>query len=277
MIIDPNQTFVVMGLLDSDSIAWHIGEALRARGARVRYTMLNGVIKRRFLDRDPALDADWLAGLDYRFCDVTQPEEVEALFADIDDLGGVVHSVAYANPRTCLGEPFDASAIADIQQSYHISSLSLATVARFAVPRMRQGGGIVALTFDSQHAYPLYNWMGVHKAALDAVVRALARNYGRDGIRVNAVASGPVQTKAAGGIPGFDTLIRHWQAKSPLYWDPETAKSAVADAAVFLLSPAARLISGQILPVDGGVSAMGAELMPFERPSAPGEQAGQLR
>jgi enoyl-[acyl-carrier protein] reductase I len=261
------KTYVVMGLLDTDSIAYAIGETIRRQGARVVYTMQSEVLKRRYLDRDEALTTARREALELRFCDVTREQDVAHVFGGgLGPVDGVVHSLAYANPDTCLGEEFHTDAVEDIQRSYHVSAISLATVARHAAPRMSPGSAIVAMTFDSQHAYPLYNWMGVHKAALEAVVRALARRHGREGIRVNAVSAGPVATKASSRIPGFQGLIDIWQARSPLHWDPIGAKDAVAGTVAFLLSPASRLVSGQVIRVDGGASATGGTLMPSELP-----------
>jgi hypothetical protein len=102
---------------------------------------------------------------------------------------------------------------------------------------MKRGGSVVALTFESRFAYPYYNWMGVNKAALEATVRALARRHGRDLIRVNAISSGPVATKAAKSIPHFALLARTWRKMSPLPWDVHGEKDEVANAAAFLLGP----------------------------------------
>jgi len=265
-MLEPGKRYVVMGLLDRHSLAWSIGHAISEAGGRVVYTIQSEVLKKRYLDSDRAIADSERAALELRYCDVSVEDEVKALFAEVGPIAGVVHSVAYANPKTCLGEEFHTDAVQDVLRSYHVSSVSLATVARHAVPRLVNGGSIVTLTFDSSHAYPLYNWMGVHKAALEALVRALARRHGRDGITVNAVSSGPLATTASSKIPGFDRLIRWWKETSPLPWDPVTDRSAVADAVVFLLSRKARRITGQVLTVDGGASIMGCDLLESERP-----------
>jgi enoyl-[acyl-carrier protein] reductase I len=137
---------------------------------------------------------------------------------------------------------------------------------------MPGGGAIVALTFDSLRAYPYYNWMGVNKAALEAVVRALARRHGRDLLRVNAVSAGPLHTKAASAIPGFGHLSRTWAASSPLPWDNVSDKQAVANAAAFLVGPLSTKITGQVLHVDGGASIVGGNLEPFELPPGTGSE-----
>ena len=124
----------------------------------------------------------------------------------------------------------------------------------------------MALTFDTSRVYPFYNWMGVHKAALEAVTRALARRHGQDLVRVNAVSAGPLASKAASKIPGFGKFDTIWGASSPLPWNTVEDKEAVADAAVFLLGPMARKITGQILYVDGGANIITGELQPFELP-----------
>lgn len=265
-MIESGKTFVVMGLLDADSIAFAIGKMLESFGAKVIYTVQSERMKKIFFDRSKKLSDDDRATLDIRYCDITKDEEVQALFDGIEGaVAGVVHSIAYSNPKTCLGPEFHTDAYDDLAAGFRISAVSLATVARFAQPKMSEGGGIVALTFASERAFAFYNWMGVNKAALEAVVRGLARRHGKDKIRVNAVSAGPVFTIAAKHIPGFDELGATWAKSSPLNWDPMNAQPEVAGAVSFLLSPFSKQITGQTLYVDGGASIIGGELMPHER------------
>lgn len=264
-MVDPNRTYIVMGLLDADSLAYSIGKTIRATGGHVVFTVQNELFKRRFLDSSDGLSEEERNTLDLRFCDVTDEGQVAELFSSVTDPAGVVHSIAYANPRTCLGEELHTDAVDDITRSHHISCVSLATVARYAVPTMKTGGAIVAMTFDTSHVYPHYNWMGVQKSALEALVRALARRHGRDGVRCNAVSAGPLWTKAASKIPGFGELTRAWNATSPLPWNTREDKQAVANAVSFLLGPYAAKITGQVLTVDGGASIMGGSLLSHER------------
>ena len=268
-MIESGKTYVVMGLLDAESIAYAIGRAIEGFGGQVVYTVQNERMKRIFLDGSRnAMSEEERESLNIRFCDVTKPDEVQALFAELNDVAGVVHSIAFANPKTCLGEEFHTDAVEDVMLSHHISCVSLATVARFAQPAMQNGGAIVALSFDSAHVFPFYNWMGVQKSALEALVRALARRHGRDLVRVNAVSAGPLATKAASKIPGFGQMTQVWDRTSPLPWDCKEAKADVAQAAVFLLGRYSRKITGQVLMVDGGASIIRGHLMDFERPDA---------
>lgn len=270
MMIEKDKTYVVMGVLDTESIAYAIGRTIRAWGGNVVYTMLNERVKRLFFDRAFEEEAAPGEPPDIRFCDVTKDDEVAALFAGIDGaVAGVVHSIAFVNPKNGLGEEFHTDAYDDLKLGFHISALSLATVARYAQPKMPAGGSLVALTFDSSHAYPHYNWMGVNKAALEATVRALARRHGRDLVRVNAISAGPLYTKAASKIPGFGYLSRCWKARSPLPWDNIADKQAVAAAAAFLLGPHSVKITGQVIHVDGGASVMGGDILPHERDAVP--------
>lgn len=264
-MIEKDRTYVVMGLLDRNSIAYAIGRTISALGGRVIYTVQSEVLKRRYLDSDHSLPPGEKDSLRIRFCDVSVDEEVMEVFADVGPVAGVVHSIAYANPATCLGEEFHTEAVDDVTKSYHVSCVSLATVTRHAAAAMPDGGAVVALSFDSHRAYALYNWMGVHKAALEALVRALARRHGRDGIRVNAVSAGPLATTASSRIPGFSHLTRIWEEEAPLRWDPHEDKQAVANAVVFLLGPGSSRITGQVLTVDGGVSISGGPILDFEK------------
>jgi len=266
-MIEADKTYVVMGLLDPGSIAYAIGRTIERLGGTVVYTVQNEILKKRYLDSSKGLSHEERDSLRIRFCDVSEEEQVREVFSDVGPVAGVVHSIAYANPKTCLGPEFHTDALDDVKRSYHVSCISLATVARFAVPVMQGGGSIVALSFDSHRAFPLYNWMGVHKAALEALVRALARRHGRDLVRVNAVSAGPLATTASSRIPDFDRLIEIWEETSPLPWDPVAAKQAVADAVTFLLGPSASVITGQVLTVDGGASIVGGGLLDHERPA----------
>jgi meromycolic acid enoyl-[acyl-carrier-protein] reductase len=228
-MIEPGKQYVVMGLLNPESLAFAIGETIRRQGGRVVYTVQSEVLKKRYLDSSKALTDAQRAALDLRFCDVAVEDQVRQVFADVGPVAGVVHSVAYANPKTCLGEEFHTDAVEDIKRSYEVSCVSLATVARHAVPCMQGGGSIVTLSFDSRHAYPHYNWMGVHKAALEALVRALARRHGRERVRVNAVAAGrspppprrgsraSTSCSACGAAPARCRGIP-WPTRSPSLW-----------------------------------------------------------
>lgn len=267
-MIDRDATYVVMGLLDPDSIAFAVGQAIERGGGKVVYTVQNERLKRLFLDRSERLTPEQKAALRFEFCDVTADQQVKDVFDRVGPIAGVVHSIAYANPKTCLGDEFHTGAYDDIKTAFHVSCVSLSTVVHYAAPHLKGGGSVVALTFESRMAFPYYNWMGVNKAALEAVVRALARRHGRDLIRVNAVSAGPLMTKAAKAIPHFAYLARTWRKMSPLPWDPVGDKVEVANLVLFLLGPLSRKITGQIIHVDGGVSAVGGDLLSFEK--APG-------
>ena len=263
-MIETDKTYLVMGLLDPDSLAYSIGTSIQAMGGKVIYTVQNEIFKRRFLDRASVMNDEERAAIDFRFCDITNEEQVKTLFEELGPLAGVVHSIAFANPKTCLGEEFHTEAVEDIMLSHHISCISLATVLRHAQTNLAEGGSVVTMSFDTKHVYPYYNWMGVEKAALEALVRALARRHGRDKIRINAVSAGPLWTKAASKIPGFGNMTKLWSAASPLPWDTRKDKQAVADAVLFLLGPYSKKITGQVLAVDGGASIVAGDLHGFE-------------
>ena len=275
-MIKKDSTYVVMGLLDADSIAYAIGQAVQQWGGKVIYTVQSERMKRIFFDRSDKLTEQEKAALNIEFCDVTNEMEVRDLFARIGPISGVVHSIAYANPKTCLGEEFYTNAFDDLKTAFHISCISLATVAFYAQTQMVDGGSVLALTFESQKAFPYYNWMGVNKAALEALVRGLARRYGRDLVRVNAISAGPLTTKAAKSIPHYAHLARTWRKMSPIPWDVVEDKKEVAHAAAFFLGPYATKITGQVLYVDGGVSIVGGDLLPQERMSGDDESMAIL-
>jgi enoyl ACP reductase len=264
-MIQPGATYVVMGLLDADSIAYAIGKGIEQWGGHVIYTVQNERLKRLVLDRSEKLPEAEKNALRFEFCDVLEDAQVAQLFERTGPIAGVVHSIAYANPKTCLGSDFHTDATDDLKTAFHISCVSLATVARYAHPHMPDGGSIVALTFESRLAFPYYNWMGVNKAALEAVVRGLARRHGRDLVRVNAISAGPLTTKAAKAIPHFAYLARLWRKTSPLPWDTINDKTEVANAALFLLGPYSKKITGQVIHVDGGASIVGGDLLSMER------------
>jgi enoyl-[acyl-carrier protein] reductase I len=259
---------LVTGIVTTDSIAFATAHAAIEAGAEL---VLTG------LPRDLHLTTEAAAALPGDVpvlgADLTLPADLAAVRAAIaerwDHLDGALHAVAFA-PRAALAGDLLAAGFADVSRAVEASTYSyaaLAAVVRDLAPP--SGASIVGLDFDAAGAWPVYNWMGVCKAGLEAVSRYVARDLGPLGIRSNLIAAGPIRTRAAGGIPDFDALLEAWEHGSPLPWDDEDARP-VADAVCFLLSDLSRMISGEILHVDGGYHAMAA---PLRRSDPSGEAA----
>ena len=193
--------------------------------------------------------------------DVTNDEHLaglaEAVGRHVDRLDGVVHSLAFANPETALGGKFLTTPYGDVSTAMHVSAYSFDSLTMAVKPLLANPASVVGLTFDATISWPVYDWMGVAKAALESTSRYLARYLGPEGVRVNLVAAGPLQTlakKAIGGADEFDTI---WAQRAPIGWDPKD-QEPTAKAVVALLSDWFPATTGEIVHVDGGVHAMGA-------------------
>src|SRR6478609_7216686 len=251
---------LLTGVLTDDSIAYAVAERAQRAGAEVVLTgfgrgmRITQRIARRLPEPPDVLELD-----------VNQPEHVEAVAAVLEErwgaLDGVLHAVAFAPPEA-LGGRFLETPPEAAEEAFRTSAYSLKHLAAGLLGLLEQapgGGAIVGLDFDATRAWPAYDWMGVAKAALEAVNRYLARDLGARGVRANLVAAGPLSTTAARGIDGFDVLADAWQLQAPLGWDVRDP-GPVADACLFLLSDLARAVTGEVLHVDGGYHALGAPL-----------------
>jgi enoyl-[acyl-carrier protein] reductase I len=192
--------------------------------------------------------------------DVNREQDLAALTESLRDrwggVDGVLHAIAFA-PQDALGGKFITAPADSANQAFQTSAFSLKALAAALAPLMDRGSAIVGLDFDATLAWPIYDWMGVAKAALESVSRYLARDLGPHGIRVNLVSAGPLGTVAAQGIPGFEQLADLWRRQAPLGWDTADV-TPVAKAVCWLLSDYAQGISGEIVHVDGGFHAVGA-------------------
>jgi len=247
---------VIVGVANKRSIAWAIAQALTAAGARLALTYQDERLRENVEELAAACPDSLVLP-----CDVASDEQVSALFETVGEAFGgldfLVHGAAFA-PRSELTAPFVETSREGFRVALDISAYSLIALARGAAPLMerRGAGSILTLSYlGSQRVFPNYNVMGVAKAALEAVVRYLASDLGNRNIRVNAVSAGPIKTLAAAGISGFSEILQVYRDRAPLHRNVDAAE--VADAAVFLLSPAARSITGEILMVDAGFHAVG--------------------
>jgi enoyl ACP reductase len=179
----------------------------------------------------------------------------ERVSAFVPTLDGVVHSIAFA-PEAALGGNFLNTTWPDVATAVQVSAFSLKSLTMAARPLFSGGASVVGLDFDATVAWPMYDWMGVAKAALESTTRYLARDLGPENVRVNLVAAGPLRTIAAKSIPGFEQFEVLWNQRSALEWDFNDPIPA-AKATIVLLSDWMPKTTGEIIHVDGGVHAIG--------------------
>lgn len=247
---------LIVGVANKRSIAWAIARAAAAAGARLALTYQGERLEENV--RELAADLEGALVLP---CDVSDDAQIGALFETVShEFGGLdflVHGAAFA-PRDELSAPFLQTSRDGFRTALDISAYSLVALARGAAPLMapRGGGSILTLTYlGSERVFPNYNVMGVAKAALEAVVRYLAADLGPQNIRVNAISAGPIKTLAASGVSGFSSILQVYRDRAPLRRNVETTE--VGDAARFLLGPASRGITGEVLMVDAGYHVTG--------------------
>jgi meromycolic acid enoyl-[acyl-carrier-protein] reductase len=266
-VILAGKRLLITGVLTKDSIAFHAAERAQREGAKVLLTSFGRV--RRLTERAATRLPE---PVDVLELDVNCPEDLAALRERLRGrwgaVDGVLHAIAFA-PEDALGGRFMTASAESAGEAFTTSAFSLKALAAAVEPLMGPGGSMVGLDFDASVAWPIYDWMGVAKAALESVSRYLARDLGPRGIRVNLVSAGPLGTVAARGIPGFERLVSLWEEQAPLGWDPSDP-APVASAICFLLSDYSRAISGEILHVDGGFHALGAPVgAPAPAPAPP--------
>ncbi|MBM6399574.1 enoyl-ACP reductase FabI [Phycicoccus sonneratiae] len=244
---------LITGVLMDSSIAFHVAKLAQEQGAEVvltsfgRTTKITTAIAKRLPQTPPVIELD-----------VTSEEDLAALpdrvREHVPHLDGVLHSIGFA-PQGAFD--FLSATWEDVSTAVHVSAFSLAALAKAALPLMSEGGSVVGLTFDARFAWPVYDWMGVAKAAFESTNRYLARDLGPKGVRCNIVAAGPIRTTAAKSIPGFEQFEEAWGSRAPLGWDVNDAVPT-ARACVSLLSDWFPATTGEMVHVDGGYHAIGA-------------------
>ena len=246
---------LILGIANKRSIAWGIARSTAREGARLAVTYQGERLEENVRELAQELKDPLILP-----CDVSKDEDLEALATSVKkEFGGidfVIHAVAYA-----LREELDGEFVNTSRDGYRvaqeISAYSLTALAKRAVPLMEgRSGSIVTLTYlGGERVVPHYNVMGVAKAALEMSVRYLASDLGPKGIRVNALSAGPIKTIAASGVQGISKMLEYHRTHAPLR--KNTEQDEVGDAALFLVSPLARGITGEVIHVDGGFHVMG--------------------
>jgi meromycolic acid enoyl-[acyl-carrier-protein] reductase len=250
---------LITGVLTDASLAFAVARRAQEEGADIvlsgagRALSLTQRTARKLPDPPEVLEID-----------VTSPEQLAAagdtLAARWDRLDGLLHAIGFA-PPDCLGNGMFAADWDDVSAALHISTYSLKALVDAFMPLLSKAGAdggasVVGLDFDATVAWPVYDWMGVAKAALESLSRYLAKELGPRGIRVNLVAAGPVRTMAAKSIPGFAAFEDTWADRAPLGWDVHDA-DVVGKACIALFSDLFPMTTGEIIHVDGGVHAVG--------------------
>ena len=250
------KTGVVFGVANKNSIAWGIAKAWHNAGARLVFTYQGDRLKDKVQKLVSEFGDDTLV-ID---CDVSDDSDIDRVFKEVDThfkgkLDMVLHSVAYA-PREALEGRFVDTARDAFSTAHDISAYSLVALAKRAAPLMSDGGSIIARGYyGAEKVVKHYNVMGVAKAALEASTRYLAADLGPEGIRVNCISAGPVNTLAARGIAGFSEMLKHYDEHAPL--GRNVTHEELGQTGVFLASEGGAAITGQVIYVDCGYQIMG--------------------
>jgi len=245
---------LIMGVANDRSIAWGIARAAHSQGAELGFTFQGEALEKRVRPLAKSLGSDMVLP-----CDVASDEGIEEVFQEVDKRWGgldfLVHAIAYADKDELKGMYLNTSR-ENFVRSLDISCYSFTAVAQRAVPLMRDGGSLLTLTYyGAERVMPHYNVMGVAKAALEASVRYLASDLGKDRIRVNAISAGPIKTLAASGIGDFRYILKWNEYNSPL--KRNVSLDQVGGAAVYLLSDLSTGVTGEVHHVDSGYHVVG--------------------
>jgi enoyl-[acyl-carrier protein] reductase I len=245
---------LIMGVANNHSIAWGIAQALHQAGAELAFTYQGETFKKRVAPLVEPLSPAALID-----CDVTQPESLDAAFAEIgkvwDSLDFVVHAIAFSDKEQLKGRYVDTTAD-NFAMSLNISCYSFTAVAQRAEKLMKNGGSMLTLTYyGAEKVMPHYNVMGVAKAALEASVRYLAEDLGKQNIRVNCISAGPIKTLAASGIGDFRLILKWNEYNAPLR--RTVTPDEIGKAALFLLSDLGSAVTGECVHADAGYHVVG--------------------
>ena len=245
---------LIFGIANKYSIAWGIAQAFHAHGAELGFSYAIPQLERRVRPLAEELGVDYVER-----CDVTMDDDLDDLFAGVEERFGTVdiliHAIAFA-PREALDGRFVDTSRDAFAQALDVSAYSLVELARRARPLMPDGGSILCLTYyGAEKVIPHYNVMGVAKAALEATTRYLAADLGPDGIRVNAISAGPIKTLSGSGIAGFRKMLRYTEERTPLRRNVD--QDEVGRAALWLCSDLASGVTGEVVHVDAGYNILG--------------------
>jgi enoyl-[acyl-carrier protein] reductase I len=247
------KTAIIFGVANERSIAWGIARAFHQHGAKIGLSYAGEPLERRVRPLAESIGCTFVEP-----CDVARDEQIEHVanrakeeFGQVDIL---VHSIGFANREELTGPYYQTS-----REGFHlaldVSVYSFTAMAKAFQPLLREGGSLLTITYyGSEKVSPHYNVMGVAKAALEASMRYLAYDFGKQGIRVNAISPGPIRTLAAAGVSGFKLMYRYFSEYAPLHQN--VSSEDVGNAAVFLCSDLSAKTTGQVIFVDSGYNIL---------------------